>query len=334
MRKVSVTLFLAAGVLFAGAICLGVEKPVDTGKCFLWKATSETGAVYLLGTIHVLRDDMYPLDSAIEDAYGESEAIVLEFAPSFENQLVAAKLVLQKGMYPGEETIADHVSPETLEKLKAYLASRGMPFELVAKMRPWTVSMTMVQIEVTRLGLNLQSGLDMYFYQKASSGQKRVLELETVEEQVSLLADASAEVQELMLSEGLDTIDDAKRVIDGIIAAWSAGDAANLDKLLREERSEDERLKALEYELFEARNKKMFAKIERLLENKKTYFVMVGAGHVVGDEGIVKLLESKGYKVEQVKRAGKPEAKPAEAEEVKPSGEEEAKPAEAVAPAA
>lgn len=326
MRKVFRMSFLVVGVLFASAICLGVEKPVDTGKCFLWKATSETGTVYLLGTIHLLSDDMYPLDSAIDSAYEESEAIVMEISLSLKSQLVAATLVMKKGMYPGEETIADHVSPETLEKLKSYLASRGMPFELVAKMRPIVLSLNIALLEAMRFGLNPQLGLDMHFYKKATSEEKRVLELETVEDQINLLTGASAEVQELALSEGLDTIDDAKRVMDGMIAAWSAGDAANLDKLLREERSEDERLKALEYEFFEARNKKMFAKIERLLENKKTYFVMVGAGHVVGDEGIVKLLESKGYKVEQVKRAGKPEAKPADTEETKP--------AEAVAPAA
>jgi uncharacterized protein YbaP (TraB family) len=305
-KKLAAVVAVTALMLAAAPLGLGADAPKDEGKCFMWKATRGESVVYLYGTIHMAKTSIYPLDPAIEAAYAESEAIVMEMSLSAATMTKSALLAMQKGMYTGEENLTDKLSNETLLELRQYFKSVNAPvgtFEATLRMKPWLASMNLAAFEYARLGYVAASGVDMHFYRKAEAEGKRILELETPEFQISMLADVSEEEQILLLEKALADMPKTREFIENLTAAWLVGDVETAEKIFLDTLSDDPRLKKAEDGLITDRNKTMFEKIEKLLENGKTYFVMVGSAHLMGEEGIVELLRAEGYDVEQLDRA-------------------------------
>lgn len=294
-----------AGGLFLAASAARAE---DTGKVFMWKAQSDTATVYLLGTIHFSDPGMYPLNAAMEDAFLESGTVVMELSMSMENQMKATMLTMQAGVYPGEETLSDHVSEETFAKLVAHINERSIPLAMVNKMRPWLASIMLVVQEYTALGFDPALGVDKHFYDKAVARGIPIWELETIEYQLSMFSQGDEEVQELSLLGTLEQLPKTGVFLQELMDAWLAGEPETLNTEMKAQLSDDERLKPLEERLIYGRNDHMVEKIEKLFENEGTYFVMVGSAHLVGDRGIVAQLEGKGYEAAQVEKAAAPVA--------------------------
>lgn len=295
---------LAGGLFLAAA----PARAEDTGKVFMWKAQSDTATVYLLGTIHFSDPGMYPLNAAMEDAFLESGTVVMELSMSMENQMKATMLTMQAGVYPGEETLADHVSEETFAKLVAHINERSIPLAMVNKMRPWLASIMLVVQEYTALGFDPALGVDKHFYDKAVARGIPIWELETIEYQLSMFSQGDEEVQELSLLGTLEQLPKTGVFLQELMDAWLAGEPETLNTEMKAQLSDDERLKPLEERLIYGRNDHMVEKIEKLFENEGTYFVMVGSAHLVGDRGIVAQLEGKGYEAAQVEKAAAPVA--------------------------
>jgi len=276
----------------------------DAGKAFMWKAASGDATVYLLGTIHFSDPEMYPLDGAVEKAFAESDAVVMELAMSMQNQMKAAMLTLEKGMYADEETLSDHIAPETYAKLADHLKKRGIPLTMVNKMRPWLASVTLVLMEYAAAGFHPELGVDKYFYDRAVERGIPVWELETVEYQMEMFSAGGDEIQELALAETIEQLDKVDEFLREMKAAWLAGDPERLEAVMNEQMSDDERLKSHTERIIYERNDNMLEKIVKLFDREGTYFVMVGSAHLVGERGIPAQLEAKGYEITQVEKAG------------------------------
>jgi len=313
---------LAATWLLVCVGCVWAEEAQPPQKCLLWKVGSETATLYLFGSIHTANAEMYPLNPTIEKAFDEVDTLILELALTPETQAKAARLSLLKGTYPEGETLEANLSEAAREKLKAYLEPRGLTPAAVNNMRPWFVQLMLAMQEYLRLGYDPALGLDLYFHAKATEQGKKVVSLESVEEQMEVLAGASAEVQALALVETLENLPRVKDIIGRMVDAWKAGDAEGLHRIVEEERSENPKLKAYEKKLIEDRNVTMAARLEEYLKTEGTYFAVVGAAHLVGPKGIVRLLEEKKYAVEQLDKSPEP---------AKEEGEPREKPAEPVA---
>lgn len=267
----------------------------------LWEVRGDTGTVYLLGTIHVGRPDFYPLPPAVEDAYRASELLALELDPSNDQAINAAMLT---GMYAPPDTLAQHIPGPLLEDLKRVLARYGVPLDAFSVMKPFMVVLSLSAVEYGRLGYDPTMGLDIHFAESAARDGKRIFEFESAASQIAMMDGLSQELQQALLRVTIDDIDHG-RVADDVtelVTAWKSGDAARLGKALSTE--EQELPSALAKEFHESfltrRNAAMADKVERLLRDGKSCFAAVGAGHLVGDDGVVALLAKKGYRVRQI----------------------------------
>ena len=126
------------------------------------------------------------------------------------------------------------------------------------------------------------------------------MELENLDYQIDLLSKFSDEEQELFLRYTLKDLDILSRELDELTKAWISGDARGVESVMRRSMVEDERISSVYDKLILERNRNMASKIDDFLRTKETYFVIVGAGHLVGDQGIIEILKRKGYLVEQL----------------------------------
>lgn len=267
-------------------------------KSFLWKIQSKTSTIYILGSLHLAKKEIYPLSQKIENAFDQSDFLVVEANVNDIKKIDIQKL-MESAFYPANDALEKHVSPETFEWVKKETERLGIPLELLDKQKPWILAMTLVSLESIKLGLDPNLGIDKYFLSKAE-GKKKILELESLDYQIRLLSGFSEKDQELFLIYTLKDLNVMEQEVGRLIQAWVSGDAQAVESILARSVSEDKRLSAILEKLIFERNRRMVAKIEDFLRTKETYFVIVGAGHLVGNQGILKLLGGKGYLIEQL----------------------------------
>jgi uncharacterized protein YbaP (TraB family) len=283
-------------------ILLGIVFAKDSlsqpRKSFLWKVQSKTNTVYVLGSIHYLKKEMYPLDEKIEKAFDQSDILGVEANVDNISKMDAQKLV-ESAFYSGDETLEKHLSPELYELVKKQLAELGGSLEAANKYRPWFLALSLASIEIVKLGFDPNHGIDRYFLSKATE-KKKIVELESLEYQVNLFSTLSQKDQELFLLYTLRDIKVLEQELDKLVRAWIAGDEKGIESIITKSVKEDKRLMPVYEKLVVERNRKMVSKIEDYLKEKETFFVIVGAGHLVGNQGIIELLKGKGFLIEQL----------------------------------
>ena len=267
-------------------------------KSFLWKIQSKTNTVYVLGSLHYSKKEIYPLNEKIENAFGQSKILVVEADINDIKKVDIQKLV-ERAFYPANDTLEKHVSLEIYESVKKEAGGLGIPLELLNKQKPWFLALTIVALESLKLGFDPNLGIDKYFLSKAGGG-KEILELESLDYQFNLLSDFSDKDQELFLLYTLKDLKVMEQELGKLTQAWTSGDTKAMESILTRSISEDKRLSFILEKLVYERNRKMASKIEDFLRTRETYFVVVGAGHLVGDQGIIEILKGKGYLVEQL----------------------------------
>jgi hypothetical protein len=267
-------------------------------KSFLWKVQSSRTTVYLLGSIHFLKEDVYPLKQTIESAYESADKLVVEANINDLGNL-DLRMLADKAFYKNDDHLEKHVSQETYRLIKKESKALGVPIELLRMQKPWFLALSFQAMELVRLGYSPQHGVDYHFLSKAQ-GKKKILELESLEEQLRLLSGFSDREQEQFLIYTLETLSSMDRQVGNMVRAWTSGDAQAMESALADAVPADPSLAPIVQKLFDERNVKMLSKIEGYLNSNDTYLVIVGAGHLVGKNGIVELLKSKGFQVEQL----------------------------------
>jgi uncharacterized protein YbaP (TraB family) len=270
----------------------------DEQKNFLWKVQSRNATVYLLGSIHFLREDVYPLHKTIESAYESSNNLVVE-ANINELGKLDLKMLTERAFYKGDDYLEKHVSRETYRLVKKETETLGIPVELIRMQKPWFLALSLQATELMRLGYDPQHGVDSYFLSKAQ-GKKRILELESLDEQLSLLSGFSDNEQEQFLLYTLKTLNSMGGQVDALVRAWISGDAQGMESILADAVMRDASIAPVFGKLFEERNLRMASRIDGYLNSSESYFIIVGAGHLVGKRGIIELIKSKGYVVDQL----------------------------------
>jgi len=271
-----------------------------SAKSLLYKVNSKTATVYVLGSVHLAKSELYPLAKEIEEAYSKSDALVVELDPdSAESMEVIMNTVQTSAVYLDGKTLKTELTAKTYNVLKSYTSKNSLPLEAMETMRPWMVMLQLTVSELMRLGYSPEMGIDKHFLDNAKANKKEVIELETAKEQMDLLSKNDKEFQDKLLLYTIESMQELEPMIEKMFTAWESGDAKSFEKIIEVPIDSDPSLKNIYDELITKRNYKMTKKIEGFLKTKKTYFVVVGSGHVVGKEGIVDLLEKKGYKLEQ-----------------------------------
>ncbi|MDD5167290.1 MAG: TraB/GumN family protein [Syntrophales bacterium] len=266
-------------------------------KSFLWRVKSQAGTVYLLGSIHLLKKDVYPLDPRIEEAFNQAAVLAVEADVNTmkrqDIQKVAAAI-----FYPSGDTMEKHVSAATYARVQAEASRLGLPPEYVKKQKPWFLALTLPSFILMKSGYNPKDGIDMHFLARA--GEKKIVELESLNYQMNLLSGFSEKEQDLLLQCSLKDLRIVTEEADTMVAAWKSGDAGAVEAISMKSLKEDSSLYPIYEKILFERNRNMAKKIEGLLTGGATSFVVVGAAHLVGEKGILRLLEGRGYSLEQL----------------------------------
>jgi hypothetical protein len=252
----------------------------------------------VLGSIHLLKKDVYPLSRTIEGAFAKSDVLAVEADVSDISRLDIQKL-MESAFYPGGDSLEKHVSGKTFNLIEEETARAGLPMELVYNQRPWFLGLTLESVELMKAGYDPNYGIDKHFLSKAE-GRKKISELESLDYQINLLAGLNDEEQELFLLYTLRELKILVQEVDKLVDAWKSGAVEKMESTITKSLTEDRRFYTIYDKLVYKRNRSMAQKIDGYLNTSKTYFVVVGAAHLVGDKGIIQLLKDKGYSVEQL----------------------------------
>jgi len=291
MRRLFYLLF------FVGFLLPISGKGQVAGKSCLWKIQSGKNAVYVLGSIHFLKKDSYPLARAIEEAFEDSEKLVLELDFGALDPVGSQKVMLEKGLYRDGRTLQGSLSKETYALAQKAMRESGMDIQALNEFEPWAVALTVMSLRLQKLGYDPNHGIDKHFFNKAKTAGREVLGLETFEFQLDLLDKLPADTQELLLLQTLSDLEVIEEELDRIIRSWASGDTEMLASLLLGSFKE---YPVVYQSLILDRNKSWLPRIEQFLTQDKNFIVVVGAGHLVGEEGVIALLREKGYVVEQL----------------------------------
>lgn len=293
MKLLGLLAFLVAGF----AICtipVPLAAQAATGKHMLWRVQHQGSTVYLAGSIHALTADAYPLGTAFDKAFADADRLVFEV--DMDSLTARAPEMLTLGMYTNGRTLRDALAPETWQMLEAALPAYGMPPQVVSALEPWLVAMMLTQIEFQKAGMLPEHGVDMYFHKRAAQAGKPVTGLESVDFQMGLFDSLSEAQQDTFLQMTLAQLDSTPQVISEMRAAWLAGDADALARLTDTMREHP----VFHRKLLTARNEAWLPQIEEYIKGDEDVLVVVGAGHLVGADGVVAMLRERGYQVDQM----------------------------------
>lgn len=267
----------------------------DPAKHLLYRVHGPNGAtVYLLGSVHLLSADAATLPAEVDSAFAHARTLTLE--TSLDSAMMRGQELLMRGRYANGQTLRGSISPATAARTDSLLRLYGLSLDQVNTFKPWLVSLLMAQMDMQRMNFQAQYGVDMQLNARAKQASKPVLELEGVDFQLGLFDSLSPADQERMLieSEGPDA---GGKQLAAIRDAWSRGDAASLDSLLNARMVSSP-------SLFDAlvtnRNRAWMPKLETMIRGRDDALVVVGAGHLVGKQGLVAMLRAKGYTLDQM----------------------------------
>jgi uncharacterized protein YbaP (TraB family) len=292
----------ARAAAFAVAVILVSPAQAQSTRNFIWRisgppAAAARGTIYLVGSIHLLTKDYYPLNPALDTAFRDSDLLVEEanldevLAPS--SQI----LLLGRGLLPANQSLDKVVAPATYALVADRVKALGMPLGPLNRFKPWMLAMTLVELEWQKAGFDAALGLDKHFHDRAKADGKMVQGLETVEFQVSLFDQMTADEQDHMLASSLKGIDTEQANVVKLTNAWKVGDVATVERIMLDDVRDDP---AMYQRLLVDRNRTWLPKLEALFARAGHAFVVVGAAHLVGPDGLLAALRAKGYQVDQL----------------------------------
>ena len=291
---------LALSLIITFLICTGANvqqnQRAAAPKNCLWEVQGSSNRVFLLGSLHIFKSDAYPLAKAIDDAYRVSPKVVFETDIAGMADTAVQARMLSMGFYPEGQSLFQNISAPMRDALQKRVANLGLPLEQFGRLKPWLAAVTLTHAELQRLGFSPAYGVDVHYFSRARTDKKKIAFLESIDYQISLLGDMGAEDQKAFLGQTLKDLEIAADLAGDMLVYWQKGQADKLYTLLFKS---FEGYPEIEDRLLLQRNKDWVVKIEAMLEEPENVFIVVGAGHLIGDESVVDLLRQKGYKVRQ-----------------------------------
>lgn len=263
--------------------------------------------IYLLGSIHAADKGIYPLNDTIMSSYNKSDYLAVEvdtvaLTSDFDLQVSLA----QKMLYTDGTTIKDHIGEELYTKMVAKLKEKGSYNSMYDNYKPAFFESLFENAIIVDADMDANAGIDMHFLKLAKKENKNILEIETAASQYDLLLNNPIELDKMMLEGYVESYDESISEMKDLYNAWKKGDANELEQKLMSTSSEG--LSQTEIEMIENYNNTLINKrnyimtdaLEKYYAEEKNVFCVVGVGHVVGDQGIISLMEQRGYNVEKL----------------------------------
>jgi uncharacterized protein YbaP (TraB family) len=287
--------FICRGFFFAlfgllGSLSAFAEAPV-------WALRGAHNTVYLAGSVHLLRSRDATLPAAFERAYQDADALVMEIDLDDLDPMAAQGWMLEHGMIGSDKTLGDVIGKPRFAKVEQEGNRLGLPVEALQQLEPWLVAMTLAQLQYMKLGFDPEQGVEKQLQRKAQADHKEITGLETLDEQLGLLANMPPDDQAKFLDLTLEEMHEMEGETDTLLGAWRAGNAQKLASML----SDEYKVAPVLYRTLVAdRNQRWMPQIEKLLKGDKDYLVVVGALHLVGTGGLLELTKARGYEAKQL----------------------------------
>ena len=286
-------------LLFAGLV--PATTLADSGHPLsLWQIQGESNRIYLLGSIHLLREQDHPLPSAIYDAYEDSDKLIMELDMDDMDPIEGQTLSNQLGLIQDGRTLRDLTGETLYAEAEVLAEAMQVPLALLAQSEPWYAAMNIEIMLLMRIGFNPQFGVETSLMNLAVAESKEILGLETLRQQLEFLDGLSEAAQRDMLMQALSEGVDMQDTMDSMIDAWREGDVEYLeDNLLTDMQDYPE----LNRVIVDDRNLDWTNQIEALMDDEIDYLIVVGALHLVGDNGVPNLLSERGHEVVQLSQS-------------------------------
>jgi len=311
MRKIFLKIFLV--ILICTLFLTGCQKKVgeeheekNATPLFYKIRNNETNStIYLLGSIHAADDSIYPLDDTIMSAYNKSDYLAVEVdIIDMDYELLleyTGKMLCEEGVQ-----VKDYLGDELYNKMVKVLKEKNSYNLLVDEYKPVFIYSLFQDLIMKDAGLDSRKGVDRYFLELAKESEKEILEIETAEMQYNLLLNSPDKLYQILIESCVDNYDENVLAVKILYAAWKQGNEFVIEKSTYE--IDEEELAKEDIEILEEyiqqwivdRNYGMVSRLEQYMFEGKNVFCVVGLGHVVGEEGIVELLEQKGYNIEKL----------------------------------
>lgn len=307
------TLLLATALLLLAPLAAiarqaePVARPAHTPPVpLLWKVTGAQGSeLYLLGSFHLLKPSDYPLSADVDNAFSRAQRLVFELSPEEMNSPALAAQMTQAALRRDGRQLKDDLDDITWQRLQIWAAANALPIDRLAGLKPWFVGLTISIAEMTRLGLDPQSGLDRHLMERALKAAKPATGLESAASQISMLDGMSADEQRQLLREALEQASKGDEQSRRLHDAWRRGDDVVLWRDMAAQMKRE--YPGLYQRINVDRNTAWLPMLQsRLQAGHGTTLVVVGALHLLGSDGVVERLRAQGYKVERVCSACKP----------------------------
>jgi uncharacterized protein YbaP (TraB family) len=258
----------------------------------IWQLAGRQNSVYLLGSVHALRNDGQPLPATLQRVYQDAYVLYMEIDLDDLDPTEVQQFTLSHGILPPERTLADVMGAERYKLAKTEAQQLGLDLDQLARLEPWVVAISAIQAQVMRLGLDPSAGIEQRLVQNAVRDGKEVRGLESVGDQFGVFDALSMERQQEFLLMSLEEAVDLPKDIDQLITAWSRGDVEALEKLMVEGFEE---FPDLYQPLVVDRNRNWTRQIADLLDDDKDYLVVVGALHLAGPDSVIEMLKAQGH---------------------------------------
>jgi uncharacterized protein YbaP (TraB family) len=263
----------------------------------MWIAEGATNRIYLLGSVHLLRREDHPLPTVIDAAYDDAETLFMELDMDDLDPMAMQATINRLGMLDEDQSLRAVMGEDLYNQAMQAADSLDIPLGMLARTEPWYAAITVEQLALTRIGFNPSWGIEMHMMSRASRDGKEIRGFESVEQQLGFLDGLSLDAQRELLMQTLAEGANIRDIMDQLIVAWRTGDIAYMEENLLAEIANYPEL----YEAIVAgRNRNWANTIDKLFGDEDDYLVIVGALHLIGDDGVPRLLESRGYKVSQM----------------------------------
>ena len=279
------------------SVVIALSIGVSLAQSSVWEISKDGNTLYLGGSVHLLRAEDFPLPKEFDMAFNKSEVLVLEAdIGQMNNPEVLPKLIAQ-AMLSGDATLKTLLNAETYKLLEDKCTELSLPIAGVMKMKPGMVATTLSSMKLLQLGFTPQ-GVDTYYFAQANEQNRKTEFLETLDFQIDLLVNIGTGYENEFIRYALEDLDNVEKEINILIPEWRNGTSKYMDTGIEEMRN---KFPPVYKAMLSDRNKAWLTKLENYLNDKKVEFVVVGEAHLYGKDGLLSLLQEKGYVVKQVK---------------------------------
>lgn len=264
----------------------------------VWVVSNGAQRIFVAGSVHFLRRTDHPLPKEFDEAFGQSDKIFFETDLTGLQDGAVQQQFLAQGLLPPGESLRQLLRPATLKRLEQFCQKRNIPLEPLLRFKPWMLAINLTALELSTVGINPEDGVEPTLLRRSNESHKTTLGLVPVEEHFKTLLTLEKVPVNEILDHSFTEIDQVSTMAAEIIAAWRVGDTSTLSRVFVEPL--EKAFPAIHRALLTDRNKRWIPTLEALLSQPKPSMVVVGVGHLVGEQNVLQLLQNKGYVIKRL----------------------------------